>query len=331
LFLSDEPLGHPSLALGIILHVPTEQPTIQAAINAASSGDTVLIARGTYFENINFSGKAITVTTEQGPTVTIIDGGSAGPVATFTTAETAQSGLSGVTLQHGQGTFAAGYGGGGIHISSASPTISGNAITNNTAGSFGGGIFVQSGSPVIKNNTITNNGQIPGWSGRVGGGIYIAGSGAAQVIGNTISNNEQAQGSGGAIGVNAASPVIQNNTIRGNSSYSQGGAIYIINASSPWIVQNLMVGNTAASGGGVYWLTPAGSAPLLLSNTLSNNSALTQGSAVYASGYMSSLLPLPITRAAQVSSRSDTQSAPPSRSCPEARRILRSAPKGPRA
>ncbi|MFL6350251.1 MAG: OmpL47-type beta-barrel domain-containing protein [Bryobacteraceae bacterium] len=281
-------LGHPGLVFGSILHVPTEQPTIQAAINAAVNGDTVLIAPGTYFENINFSGKAITVTSEQGPAVTIIDGGSLGPVATFANSETTQSVLSGLTLQHGQGTFAAGYGGGGIHIANASPTISGNVITNNTAGSFGGGIFVQSGSPIIKKNTITNNGQIPGSSGGVGGGIYIAGTGSAQVIGNTISNNQQAQGFGGAIGINAASPTIQNNFISANSSYSQGGAIYVINTSSPLIVQNLIVGNSAGTGGGVYWSIPSGSAPFLLSNTVSNNSALTQGSAVYVSGFLSS-------------------------------------------
>lgn len=277
-----------AMAEGAILHVPADQPTIQAAINAAANGDTVLIAPGTYFENINFSGKAITVTSAQGPAATIIDGASSGPVVTFAASESVQSVLSGVTLQHGEGTFASGYNGGGVHIQNASPTISGNVITNNTAGANGGGISVESGSPVIMNNTITNNGQIPGSSGGLGGGLYISGMGAAMVIGNTVASNLEANGSGGAIAVNVASPVIQKNTIRRNSAFSQGGAIYIINGSSPSIVENLIVGNDAGMGGGVYWLVPVGNAPSLVSNTFNNNTASSQGSAVYASGFNSS-------------------------------------------
>ncbi|MCB0316007.1 MAG: hypothetical protein KDH84_22600, partial [Calditrichaeota bacterium] len=44
-----------------IIHIPGDQPTIQAGISAASDGDTVLVAEGIYIENINYLGKAITV------------------------------------------------------------------------------------------------------------------------------------------------------------------------------------------------------------------------------------------------------------------------------
>ena len=43
------------------INVPADQPTIQDAIDAASDGDDIVVAPGTYEENINFNGKAITV------------------------------------------------------------------------------------------------------------------------------------------------------------------------------------------------------------------------------------------------------------------------------
>ncbi len=58
---------------GNTVHVPVDKPSIQAAIDAAATGDTVLVAPGTYLENINFHGKAITVISEQGPSVTTIE------------------------------------------------------------------------------------------------------------------------------------------------------------------------------------------------------------------------------------------------------------------
>jgi len=55
-----------SATAGTVIHVPADRPTIQAAINAASKGDTVLVSPGTYTENINLNGKAITVTSTEG-------------------------------------------------------------------------------------------------------------------------------------------------------------------------------------------------------------------------------------------------------------------------
>ena len=44
-----------------IINVPANQPTVQAGINAAANGDTVLVQPVTYVEHINYNGKNITV------------------------------------------------------------------------------------------------------------------------------------------------------------------------------------------------------------------------------------------------------------------------------
>src|ERR1700722_6675739 len=89
--------------MGKVIHVPADQPTIQAGINAAATGDTVLVSSGTYYENINFNGKAITVTSASGPGATVIDGskGTYSATVTFSSNETLSSVISGFTIQNG--------------------------------------------------------------------------------------------------------------------------------------------------------------------------------------------------------------------------------------
>jgi serine protease len=151
-------LGLASTAKPATIHVPGDQPTIQAGINAASNGDTVLVAPGTYVENINFNGKAITVTSSGGPTTTIIDGGQVASVVTIASGEGPSSVLSGFTIRNGTTTFNSQYEGGGVYIRGSSPEIIGNVIVDNT-GCVGIGIGITSGSPLIEANTISHNAQ----------------------------------------------------------------------------------------------------------------------------------------------------------------------------
>ena len=91
------------------IHVPADQPTIQAAITAAQPGDTVLVSPGTYVENINFQGKAITVASSDGAGVTTIDGHLGNDsVVKFTLGEGNGSVLKGLTITGGNSFFNAG-------------------------------------------------------------------------------------------------------------------------------------------------------------------------------------------------------------------------------
>lgn len=268
-----------------VIRVPADAPTIQEAIDVAVDGDTVLVAPGTYVENIDFIGKAITVTSDSGPEVTIIDGNAAGSVVTFGSGEQSTSLFSGFTVQNGRADL--GPGGGGIQILDASPTINNNLITNNSA-CTGLGVSVFFASPIIQGNIIADNtnGYCP--AGR-GAGINIGGVANAQILDNIISNNGGVIGSGGGIALNSAgNPTIRGNVIDGNSVTGSGGGIYMINLSDALIIQNIITNNIAVDqGGGIYWSVPSsGLGPLLVNNTIADNDVGEGlGSAIFAEGF----------------------------------------------
>ena len=274
------------------LRVPEDFPTIQAAINASQNGDTVVVAPGTYAENIDFHGKVITVTSAQGPGQTTIDGAQHDSVATFTSGEGTGSVLNGFTLRNGRSGFdTAGFGdGGGVRIASSSPTITANVITRNTA-CDGLGISVRFGSPIIQGNTITGNVRQGCTGGIGGGGIEVVGAGSAKILDNVISGNSMTAADGGGIALfSAGTPTIRGNVISGNtasglSPCAKGGGISMVNYSDADIINNVIVGNSAGCGGGISWLVPAGyRGPLLVNNTIADNDSA-QGSAIFADGY----------------------------------------------
>jgi hypothetical protein len=230
-------------ALAKIIHVPADQPTIQAGINGAVTGDTVLVAAGTYYENINFNGKAITVTSASGPAGTVIDGSNTQGYAaavTFSTNESSSSVISGFTIQNGRN--------GVVYIQQASPTITGNVITNTTS-PYGTAIDVFVGGGLVQANLITN----------AFGGVESNGDSDLKIVGNLI-----AGGSGSGIYLNGSggSDVIQQNSVVNNG----GNGFYYWGSGNVNVIQNFVAENQGPSVIAGY---PSG--VVVVSNTIANN------------------------------------------------------------
>ncbi|MDP6312040.1 MAG: right-handed parallel beta-helix repeat-containing protein, partial [Phycisphaerales bacterium] len=155
------------------INVPADYTTIQAAVDAASGGDVILVAPGTYTGTgdwvINPLGKPITIRATGTPEETILDGEGARGVVQCAGGEGADTIIEGFTITGGSANY-----GGGIYCNNSSPTITGCTISDNTATYGGGGIFCEDSSPTITDCTITNN-IVVGFSSEdpgVGGGIY---------------------------------------------------------------------------------------------------------------------------------------------------------------
>ena len=138
----------------LTLRVPGEYPTIQAGINAAADGDTVMVAPGIYTGdgNINLSlvSRSVVVMSEYGPGNCIIDCQCNGRAASFSGTDT--SVLYGFTIQNGLSTQ-----GGGISVLNGSPTIERCIIKDNSSSGSGGGFYINGSNPTITHCTIVDN------------------------------------------------------------------------------------------------------------------------------------------------------------------------------
>lgn len=218
-----------SASAGSVLNVPVDYPTIQAAIDAATQGDTVLVAPGEYVESIELK-SGVTVQSAEGPEVTTIRGDGrlwwSYESHTATVIGADNSVISGFTIT---GSWA------GILNLSSSPTITNNTITGNVLI----GIYNWSdSSPTITNNTITQHSV-----GNYAYGIVNSWYSSPMIINNIITVTTYYHSSGIWNG-NYSSPTINNNTITGlNSSDVLGmDGIYNGNHCSPTITNNIITG-----------------------------------------------------------------------------------------
>jgi len=230
---SDPQIVTVALKIDTTFYVPSMLPTIQAAIDASIDVNKIIVAPGTYVENINFGGKNIVLTSvdPSDPQIvasTVIDGNNNGLVVYFTGAETSACELTGFTITTGSG-----IGGGSRYLYDRThATISNCVITGNTS-RLGGGISYCSGS--ITNCVISGN------SAEDGGGLYEC-SGA---ITNCIITDNIADNHGG--GFYSCKGTVTNCTITNNIAGERGGGLY--NADGA-ITNCTITGNTAGVYGG---------------------------------------------------------------------------------
>lgn len=310
------------LGMADTIQVPADYSTIQEAIDNATAGDMVLVAPGTYVENILFHGKAIHLKSSHGAEATIIDGrdytsGSYRGVVAFDNNEGRDSILEGFGLTNGDGAYnysTKNYCGGGIYCGeSTSPTIRDNIVALNMA-DYGAGIYCgKYSAPLITDSVIAINGNYV--ESVQGGGIYCDMSSEAHISNNDIYSNTVTD-DGGGLYLTGTNTTLKYNKISRNKGefgggifmtavdcstllynqitenwttdrfYGSGGGVYCQFDCSPMLKYNIIVDNTAdINGGGFYCRLDC--APMLIGNTFIGNTcgaAMKSGGGIYCDG-----------------------------------------------
>lgn len=222
--------------------VPGPYATIQAAINAAVAGDTILVSAGIYGgagnTALNFGGKTLTLRSVSGAAQTTIQCTPTVRGITFETGEDGRCVLDGFTIAGGSG---------GIFCTQASPTIRNCVITGHVTN---GGVYLfQRSRPIISNCSIVGNA-----GGTLGGGIYC-GLGSSPLLINTVVAGNTATNGGGVFCDRTSRPTLRNCTIARNSATTRGGGLATVagstnDYSSPLLENCIVWGNTAPAANG---------------------------------------------------------------------------------
>ncbi len=288
------------------LGVPDSYAAIQDAIDAASDGDTICVASGTYVETIDFDGKDVFVYGWEGAETTTIDGDGSGPVVLFASRETADAKLAGFTITGGDAEEGA-----GIYVNNADPTlqdlvVSGNTCTTTSDYCYGTGIYLEDSQASLDGLSIAGNtaeGTL--YAGRYGYaygvGLYATGSDLAMQDVD-LTDNEHASSASyylTSYGIGAAfvntDVAWSGGTISGNTNGSAsatyasgaGAGIYLSNAnfdgSHLVVADNAMTGGYSGYGGGV---AAYGGSDLALTNVIVANNEVEGGSGWYGYAYV---------------------------------------------
>lgn len=244
-------------ASSTIIRVPQDQPTIQAGINAAVNGDTVLVAPGSYPGHLNISSKNISLLTAGGADSTELVATTSNTPIVYCASVDTNARIRGFTIR-GASEAAA------VRCDAAYPVIEQNIIRNNSGGhethhgitalnppgkviirnnvikSNPGGIMVGEGAAVISGNIVDGN------IGSPGGGIFLRGGSGSKIERNLITNNSSSLG-GGVIISGTQLCVIRNNTVANNTG-GDGAGVLLWYSSGPSVFNNIIAGNGPAYG-----------------------------------------------------------------------------------
>ena len=223
------------------INVPAQFSTIQLAIDQAVDGDTILVAPGTYKENIVWNGENIVVASQILLTNdtsyigrTIIDGNANGSVVTISGVSSANALLVGFTITNGAySTYSPNYGAGINCVNSSLRmkhlNITGNSIKFGNGDGGGGGMALRTSSVTVDSVVFQNNSAVG-----PGGGCDWCG-GEAIFFENDASTIQHARIINNSIIIVGSSPTFQQTVFTSFTSgeepiiIAEGGASHFLN------------------------------------------------------------------------------------------------------
>ena len=194
---------------------------IQIAVDAAQDGDTLLVAPGTYTENITVHAKILTISSTTDARLTIIDAGSpepgGSPVGLLFTGG-ASGTVTGFSIINGSSGFIDGT---GISCQYSSIAVSQCIIYDNLS-EHGGGVGLRFCEATIKDSVIMRNESYRG------GGIYCVNSDATISNCTVISNiTPDPFGRGGGIYLSRGQMTIENSVLWNNAA-TDGPQLFLL-------------------------------------------------------------------------------------------------------
>lgn len=241
--------------------------TIKNAVGTVSSGGTVFIAGGTYYEHGIIISKSMKLTGKSSKT-TIVNGQKLGSIFTIKSGFSVK--ISNLRMSNGKGSTV-----GALH-NSGQTTLTSTSFTGNIAKNSGGAIYNKYGSLNIINSSFTSNGATSGF----GGAIYNQ---ASLAITNTNFTSNKAVTGGGAI-FNVGKLSISSCNF--NYNHVTGGGAALRNfRGTVQINSSKFTGNTVNGGGGALFNENGGStktslSTMLVKNCIFNSNKATSGGAI---------------------------------------------------